>query len=174
MEYLKYIKLPFIIIFCMSVSLSAEENPDSLLADWNNTSLSDTTRLEAISSYINEGFLYTQPDEAFKLAELAYDFALKKGLEQHMANALKLQGNSQYFLGNYQAAIGFFNRALALYNKLELPEQIATSLNGLGVVYANLGDNATAIDYYYRSLDIREKLGNKKKIAASLHWGYLP
>ncbi|MCP4265599.1 MAG: tetratricopeptide repeat protein, partial [Candidatus Brocadiaceae bacterium] len=169
MEFLKYIKLLFIFMLCMSLSLSAEENLDALWADWSNPNLPDTTRLEAFESYIKEGFLYTKPEKAFELAKLEYEFASKKGLEQYMASAFKIQGTAQYFLGNYTSAIDFYNQSLDIYHELKLPEHIANNLNNIGNAHSELGDSAAAIDYHSQSLVIREKLGDKKKIATSLH-----
>ncbi len=153
----------------MSLSLSAEENLDALWADWSNPNLSDTTRLEALESYINQGFLFSQPEKAYELAKIEFDFASKKGLEKYMGSTLKTQGVAQYILGNYQKAIDFYNQALVIFNKLKLPEHIANSLNNLGVTYFELGDNDTAIDYHSKSLVIRENLGDEKKIALSLN-----
>ncbi len=169
MEFLKYIKLLFIFIFCMSLSVSATENMDTLWIDWNNPNLSDITRLEALESYINESFLYTQPEKAFELAKIEYDFASKKGLEQYMGSALKIKGVAQYFLGDFQTALDFFKQALVIFEKLKLPEQISNILNNHGIAYFELGDYDNAIDYHTQSLVIRDKLGDKKMIAQSLN-----
>ncbi|MCP4270400.1 MAG: hypothetical protein GY781_00330, partial [Gammaproteobacteria bacterium] len=99
MECLKPTKLLFLFMFCMSISLSAEENLDALWAQWSNPNLSYTTRLDAIESYIEEGFLYTQPEKAFELAKIAFDFASKKGQESYMVSALKIHGRAQVSLG---------------------------------------------------------------------------
>ncbi|MCP3674725.1 MAG: tetratricopeptide repeat protein [Gammaproteobacteria bacterium] len=169
MEFLKYVKLLIIFMFCMSLGLSAEDNLDRLWAQWSNPNLPDTTRLEAFESYIKEGFLYTQPEKAVELIKLEYDFASKKGLERYMGGALKAQGVTQYLLGNYKSSIDFYNQALVIFNKLKLPEHIASCLNALGISYFVSGDSNAAIDYHSQSLVISEKLGDKKMMATSLN-----
>ena len=65
----------FFIVINISHSSIAQVNIDSLWSVWEDTSQEDTIRLNCINSVIRKVYLFTQPDTAFQLAQLQYDFA---------------------------------------------------------------------------------------------------
>jgi tetratricopeptide (TPR) repeat protein len=77
--------------------------------------------------------------------------------------AAKLCNSLGYHLhqiGDYAGALPYFQRALAIREKVLGPEHpaTATSLNNLGLLLKTQGDYAGALPYYRRALDIREKV----------------
>ncbi len=76
-------------------------NVDSLWTVWENQTLEDSIRLEAIYSISWDGFLFTNPDSAFGVAQLQYDFAKENNLPYYGALALNTQAVSFHLRGEY-------------------------------------------------------------------------
>ncbi|HEY0073477.1 MAG TPA: tetratricopeptide repeat protein [Abditibacteriaceae bacterium] len=71
--------------------------------------------------------------------------------------------------GDYEKALGFYNRSLKMAEELGDRSGIAISLHQIGIIYQNRADYEQALEYYDRSLKIKEELGNRAGIAVSLH-----
>jgi tetratricopeptide (TPR) repeat protein len=93
--------------------------------------------------------------------------------ELEEAGRLYAQGEALYRAGKYDAALPLAQRILAIREKALGPEHadVATTLNGLGVLYRAKGDLGRAEALYQRALTIREKaLGpNHPDVAQSLN-----
>jgi adenylate cyclase len=65
------LKLLFTILFSLftTFSLQAQTNLDSLYSVWQDEAQKDSVRATAYKDYIWEGFLFSNPDSAFVLAE---------------------------------------------------------------------------------------------------------
>jgi len=74
--------------------------------------------------------------------------------------------NSQ---GQLDAALDYFQYALALYEQVGNPADIALSLNNIGAIYNSQGQLDTALDYHQRALALDEQVGNPADIADSLN-----
>ena len=83
----------------------ANLNVDSLLYVWNNPKELDTNRLNALQKIAWDGFVFVKPDSAIYYAQLQYDFASKKGLKKHAAEALNTQGVAYAILGDYNNSL---------------------------------------------------------------------
>ncbi|MEH2033520.1 MAG: tetratricopeptide repeat protein [Nostoc sp.] len=84
------------------------------------------------------------------------------------ADRLLQQGNQQFNISQYQAAIQSWQKALAIYQELKNRNGQANSLNNLGLAYNQLGQYAKAIELYQQSLAIFRDLGNRNGQANSL------
>jgi tetratricopeptide (TPR) repeat protein len=78
------------------------------------------------------------------------------------------RGVCSQVLGDFQNAIEFHQRALAIYEKLGVLEGQAEQLGNLGNGYETLGDIPKAIDFFQRSFAIDEKLGRLENQAGLL------
>ena len=65
-----------------TVKPNAQVNLDSLWSVWNDTLQEDTNRLNAINKLAWDGYLYSNPDSAYLLAQLEYDFALSNNYKK--------------------------------------------------------------------------------------------
>ena len=157
-----------ILFICFSGALSAQNNLDSLWLIWGDKTQADTTRLRAIFKIANDGYLYSNPDSAFILAQKQYEFAKKKGEEKYMADALTIQGVSLCVRGNLDNAIEYWERSLTIYQEIGHKDGVAAVLGNIGVAYWEQGDNLKAIMYYKKSLKIEKELGNKGGNATTL------
>jgi len=65
--------------FLLGTGGFAQTYLDSLWGAWLNEDLADTIRLSSINDMAMNGFVFSQPDSAFTLAEIQYDYAEKIG-----------------------------------------------------------------------------------------------
>ncbi len=85
------------------------------------------------------------------------------------AKALVAAGLAAYGPGDFDLALDFFEKALALSRYLGDQEGIAASLYGLGRSKYAQGDLITAQDFLEESLRLNQQVGNAKGIADVLH-----
>ncbi len=64
------------------------------------------------------------------------------------------------YLGDYDKALEYYNKALSILQKIlgEEHPDTAMSYNNIGTVYAYLGDYDKALEYYNKALSIRQKV----------------
>jgi tetratricopeptide (TPR) repeat protein len=71
--------------------------------------------------------------------------------------------------GDYDAALEWYRKSLAIKEQLGDRQGIATSYHQLGRVAGQRGDYDAALDWYRKSLAIAEQLGDRRGMAASYH-----
>jgi adenylate cyclase len=151
---------------CITTSFAQSTLPkseqDSLWAVWSDTSRPDTSRMKAMYRVAMVGYVYSQPDSAFHYAQLLYDQAASKGLKEHMAGALNIQGNSLMNRGYLIKALEHFQRSMKLREQIGDENGVASSLNNIGIIYHDQEDLDKALHYYQRSLDLFKKTGSRK------------
>jgi tetratricopeptide (TPR) repeat protein len=70
--------------------------------------------------------------------------------------------------GDYEQALGYYQRALKINEELGDQDSVASSLHQIGIIQQLRGDYEQALQYYQRSLKIKEELGNREGVANSL------
>jgi serine phosphatase RsbU (regulator of sigma subunit)/Tfp pilus assembly protein PilF len=160
----------FIGVFLILISLTSRaQNYDSIWKIWYNTKLHDTIRLDALYTLSWEGTLFSDPDSSFKLAQMQYDYAKKKGYKIYEAQALNTQGVYFYFSGDLDQAEKKYLQSLAIKEEINDQLGIAGTTGNLGLIYYSKGNNIKAIEYYLKSLKMQEILGNYNGIANALN-----
>ena len=167
-------KMLIYISFLLPILVHSQSNPpaqasDSLWQVWQNETIPDTTRLDALFEYIWKDYLFTQPDSAFYYAQMEYDYAKAKGLKVQMADALNAQGISFAIRANYDNAIDYFIKSLKLKEQVGDRIGVANLLNNIGIIYEDQGDYLRAIENYMQSLKIQEEIGNSKGMSNALN-----
>ncbi len=157
------------ILLCIGINALCQVNLDSLRTVWNNQSLADTIRLQAVDKIAREAYAESQNDSAYYFAQLQYDFAESKGHKKQMADALNTQGQAVKKQSDYASAIDYYTRSLTIREELGDKKGIASSLHNIGIIYYYQANFVSAIDYYTRSLAIKKELGDKRGIAALLN-----
>jgi len=121
---------------------------------------------DLIASYVNIGCVYNEYEWGmFSAAIENLEKALKLGLkvygEEHpvIASIYNNLGFTYYSLGDYEKALDYHYRALAIREKLlgEHPET-AISYNSIGLIKKSQKDYTKALDYYTKALIIQERL----------------
>ena len=85
------------------------------------------------------------------------------------ADRLLKQGNQQYKISQFQAALQSYQQALAIYKEIGDRKGEANSLGGLGNAYYSLGQYQKAIEFYQETLAIAREIGNRNGEANSLN-----
>lgn len=147
----------------------AQTSSDSLWGIWEDTSQSDTVRIEAIHEYIVLKYLNTNPDSAYYFSKLEFNFANERGLKKHKGPALRTQSRALYRLGKYELTLEKYLQALKVFEEVEDKKGISDVLNGIGLVYKRLGDEPKAVQYFYESLKIKEEIKDGLGIAKILN-----
>lgn len=156
--------LPFY-LFVLLIASETRANSDSLWSVWQNPLAHDTARLESLNKYIWAEYLFYDPDSAYILAQNHYDFALEKGLEKYMGQALGTQGVSFAVVGNDDSAKVYYEKSLVFFEKAKYKKGIASISNNLGTIYYNKGQLEQAIGNYKQSMEMMESIGNTKAVA---------
>ena len=157
-------RLGFILMLLItsSISYSQSLNLDSLQQVWENESLPDTIRLDALYDIVKVAHQSGQADTGAYYAKIHYDFAEKRGLKKQMSRILNRQGIYRSNTGNYEGAIDFYNRSLKISNEIDYKKGIASSNNNIGRVHEKLGNYAKAKSYFLSCLDLFEELDNQR------------
>ena len=71
--------------------------------------------------------------------------------------------------GDYDAALDWYRKSLAIKEQLGNRAGMASSYHQLGVVAHDRGDYDAALDWYKKSLAIQEQLGNRAGMSSSYH-----
>ncbi|MCB9269647.1 MAG: tetratricopeptide repeat protein [Lewinellaceae bacterium] len=150
--------LSLVLTLCLSsvFSLRSQVNLEALYTVWQDQTQSDSIRVKAYSDYIWDGYLYSQPDSAFILAEELVSF----GLDHHYARAqfagYTLQGVSWVNRSDYQKTLDYYLRALNVAKRMGNSTALAIAHNNVGSIYHNEGDYTQALDHYIKSLEYND------------------
>ena len=147
-----------ILILCLliGVTLKGQVNLDSLYALWQDKTQPDSIRTNAYADYIWDGYLFSQPDSAFILAEELVDFGRDKRYPRGQFAGYTLQGVSWENRSDYQKTLHYYTRALDIAQKLGNPAALAIAHNNLGSIYHDMTDYPKALEHYLKSLDYNE------------------
>lgn len=163
-------RILFYLTFFYGLSISAESqvNLDSLFTIWNDTSLPDTSRLQATHTIAWDGYRFNDPDSSIYFAQLEYDLAESTGHKKWMADALGTQGNSFMLKGEHDQAFESFSQSLTIFKEIRYKEGIRNALNNIGSFYSRKGDLSKTLDYLFQSLELSREMKDKKTIGIVL------
>ncbi|MFT7546014.1 MAG: signal transduction histidine kinase/ActR/RegA family two-component response regulator [Gammaproteobacteria bacterium] len=155
----------FISCFCAT---NAQVNIDSLKTIWNNSSISDSVRLDAVNKIALLGFRFQNPDSAFYYSQLQLDFAKSIGNKNAITEALNNQGDYYLLQGNPDKALTVLNSALKIAREEKNQKAEAASLGNIARVFDEKGDVEKSLEYLLQILEISEEIGDKTGIGKSL------
>lgn len=161
--------IQILFILFLSIPSFGQQDFDSLWGVWNNTDLGGRDRIQALQHIATQGYLYSRPDSAFYFAQLMYDLAQEENLDKEMTIALNIQGGSYLVRGQFEKALEYYERSLAISEKISDQQGMSKTLNNIGVANSYLGDYSRALDYHLRSLIIKEELSDKSGMAGSMN-----
>lgn len=163
---MKIIRLTLLCFFVSFFSdLSGQINLDSLWSVWNDKTQADTNRLNAIQVLSFQGYLRSDPDSAFALANLQYELSRSINNKQLMCSALNTQGASFFYKGQLRNALGYFERCLELRIELGDKNKIGSVYNNIGVIYQSMGNYEKSLENLNKSLIMREQINELYGIA---------
>lgn len=109
----------------------------------------------------------TDPDEACNLTEQALSIIQTLKIELHYARCHKIAGISYTYQGEYEKALEYSLKALAIYEDNNDNAGLSSTLNTIGIIYRKRHDLRRALEYFTRALEIREKTGDQIEIAST-------
>ena len=149
----------------MALPSFGQTKADSLWRAWNDQTLADTNRLDALHSYIWEAYLFYDPDSAYYFAQVMHDYAEEKGIKIFMGKAYTTQGVSFAVSNQIDSAIVYYKKAMAIFNDIEYKKGMGSILNNLGLIYHNRGDLQLALAIYMKAKNLFIEMDDKLRTA---------
>lgn len=141
---------------------------DSLWGIWLNDDYSDSTRVWALQKHTWGNYLTSEPDTAFQLAELSYQFAHERNMLYFMGFARLGQGVSFQLRGNKVEALDYFLESISIFEAAKSQNGIAGALNNIGLMYYDMEEYQRAMEYHKRALNLRRVSGDGLGVSGSL------
>jgi serine phosphatase RsbU (regulator of sigma subunit)/tetratricopeptide (TPR) repeat protein len=155
----------FLWILVNVIRQSYAQNSDSLWKTYNNRSVADTLRLQAIDD-MAWVYLYNNPDTSIALAIRQIKFAEEVKNKKHIGIANSTIGSAYMLKGNYPKSVEYFSKSLVVRREINDKRGVAVCYNNLGLVYKEQANYTHALENYLKALKIFEELGNKATQAA--------
>lgn len=126
----------------------------------------DTSYLNTLNQYAF-GMAFFKPDSSIAISQQCSTYAQRAKYPQALAEAIKNIGLANNLVGNYNAALNSYEKALAIAEKNKLLSMAGKVLHNRAICYNNLGRYPEALEDYFKALKIREELGEKLGISSS-------
>lgn len=94
-------------LWILTFAAQGQTNLDSLFTIWQDGAQADSSRTNAYTKFIWDGFLFSNPDTAFVLAQSMLRFGEEQPYKKAKATAYLLMGNSNYLISDYPKALGY-------------------------------------------------------------------
>ena len=157
----KYIILILSVFIINTVGFAQSQNKIDSLKNLINTAKDDTSKIKLV---YNLGRIYENnlPDTAIYYYNVALSISIKTDSKKYAAICLGQIGNVYYLVGEFEKAIEFTLKSLAIYESIDKQKGISMCYKTLGDIYSDQGIYGNALHCYMKSLKIREKIGDKK------------
>lgn len=148
---------------------------DSLMAVWNDHTMSDSIRLKSISRLLINELISNldtsgpSMDSLFILADKMVDYATHIDHSEFQIDGLLLKSKLYSKKLNFKKAIAVANQSLKLANEINYIPGIADSYSVLGVISYRAGDFNKMFYYEKQSLDYWRKTNNIRRTAWGMH-----
>lgn len=152
--------LLIILIVSSNICIKANSNLDSLYTIWQDDTASDNIRTTAYINYIWDGFLFSDSDTAYVLAQNLLHFGKERSYTEAKAIAYDLMGVSHYLRSNYSEALNYYQKSLKIKEEIGDKNGISKTISNIGNIYQDQGNYSKALEYYLRSLKIKEEIGD--------------
>ncbi|MCC5918534.1 MAG: tetratricopeptide repeat protein [Cryomorphaceae bacterium] len=173
MKNFKSLTLSLCFLQILSISLFSKtlqsQSLDSLYAVWEDQTQTDSARVQAYKEYIWDGFLFSNPDSAFVLAEALFAYAETHNFPRGENQGNMIKGIAVNILGEFKDASRYYQKSLKGSQAIDDKWGISEILICFGVLYDEQSDFPRALDYYNQALIIDEEIGNKGGMAMSLN-----
>lgn len=166
--------LTLFIIICFASNSFAQQDKDSLFHVWNNIKLQDSTRFGAMTTLIENHYLYTKTDSALVLSEKMLELAKKKKKIELEVQASTLMGKVYFELNAFDHGEKIYTKGLELAKTLEDSTLYAYKLFRLGYLFAQYEDYTNAYNTLQKSEKLYRKLGDPLNEGWSIaHQGFI-
>lgn len=139
---------------------------DSLL---NALPHSDKNDRFDIYIHLSNQYLSYSIDSSKSYANLALQEAKLLKDPALQAKAFKFIGNINYYQGNNNLVIAYYDSSSVMYEKVDDNVGLSKVWNNLGIIYQQLGNYKESIDYHMKSLYSKKDLKDSLGVANSLN-----
>jgi len=139
---------------------------DSLL---NELPTSNKTDRFDIYFQLSSQYLSYSTDTSLWYAYLALNEAKTTRTPSSLAEVYKLIGNINYYQGNYNRVIAFYDSSKRMYEKTNDSLGLAKVMNNMGIIYQEIGNFEESIDFHMKSLSYKRVLNDSIGIANSFN-----
>ncbi len=91
----------------------------------------------------------------------------EKDKKRLKARGLTSMGLSSWVKGDFEKAIEYYKKSLAIYQELGYKRGLSTNLNNLGLVYMDRGEYDMAMELFKKDLIMAEEIGAKRSISVA-------
>jgi len=146
-----YITALFICLIGNSAYLNSQT--DSLRFVWENQSLPDSTRLDALDEYY-ELYVHVMPDSVLLTLDYYYDLAIRKKSDRQIYRAHLRKGNIYRNQSKHEDALINYKLARSAAKKLNNSRLEAIVIGNLGNIYLDQNEYFEAIQSYNEAKNI--------------------
>lgn len=107
--------------------------------------------------------------QAMALYQQAVTVAEGAGEQELLADALFQRGYLRGLQGEFANGLADLGQAIAIYERLGLPQQAQTSVNGVAILYNRMGDYRQARTYFEATLKTQKKAGLTRELIVTHH-----
>ena len=158
-------------IFALQIpnSYCQHSGKDSLWKNFHDQNAHDTLRFQAAKDLIvKHKYINTKLDTTELLIDFIVKRATQTGLKKWQGEGYRLLGLAHYFNGNYDEAITFNKKCLAVKRELSIEKGQGSLLHNIAIAYRLLGNFSEALAYNFEALEVRKASKNEKAVALSL------
>ncbi|MCF8255907.1 MAG: tetratricopeptide repeat protein [Flavobacteriales bacterium] len=159
--------LVFLLVVSESPCLAQESVTDSLVTTYR-TAKHDTLKVKALIALAENVYL-ADPDKAMEYCEEVRTISERIDYTVGRSTAYGWLAYLHEQKGNIDEALTLNQKSLALFEQLGDKKQMATCLNNIGAMYADMGRTSDAFDHHELSLKLKEEIGDRGGIASSLN-----
>jgi class 3 adenylate cyclase/Flp pilus assembly protein TadD len=160
---------PLLALVCAVFFAHSESQNDSLLRVWQNKQYADSTRTQALYEFVWNNHLFAQADSTRYYAEKLKEFSHQNKYPKAKAKAFQLLAITAHMQGDIPDALSYFEQSLAIETQLGDTQNMASTLNNLGLLYKGEGKYVLALYKYQNSYDLLKRADDKVGMANALN-----
>jgi tetratricopeptide (TPR) repeat protein len=107
--------------------------------------------------------------QAMALYQQAVTVAESAGEQEMLADALFQRGYLRGLQGGFANGLADLGQAIGVYERLGLPQQAQTSVNGVAILYNRMGDYRQARSYFEAALKTQKAAGLTRELIVTHH-----
>lgn len=160
-------KVLFFIIcgFVNQYCFSQQKELDSLWNELKKHPQEDTQRLNLLND-IAYKYSYINADRGLAVADSAVALSQHLKNEEKLASAYRSKAANYYSQNDDPKAIDYYNKALVIYQQLNIKAKEGAVLQNVGLIYQK-SNFYTALEYHQKALNVFEQLNDTANIANS-------
>ena len=158
----------FLFLFLTTNEIHSQTEIDSLQSIWENTTINDSLRFDAIHKYYYK-HTHATPDSTLRITDYHYKLAKEKNSLYQMGNALNEKSYAYYLKGDVSKSSSTLEEAIEMYSNSDNLDMYAVSNSNLGNLYVETKEYLKAYRSFYESLEKFRNLGIKKSEARILY-----